>query len=167
MEQHRGILTLVYTFFLGLLLAIFVGVGISAFYTAPKEPVYPTELNTYGKELTAEQAEKQRRYDEQVQGYNEAMKPYNRNVSIITLVLAVFFLTASILFAGKLKILADGVMLGGLFTLVYSIGRGFASENNKYVFLIVTIGLAIVLYLGYVRFVRQKPLISQTEKRQS
>ncbi|QQS18821.1 hypothetical protein IPL68_02020 [Candidatus Saccharibacteria bacterium] len=46
-------------------------------------------------------------------------------------------------------------MLGGLFTLIYSIGRGFASQNSKYVFIAITVGLALVIYLGYRRFAHE------------
>jgi enoyl-CoA hydratase/carnithine racemase len=59
-----------------------------------------------------------------------------------------------LVFEKKIKILAEGIMLGGLFTLIYSIGRSFASEDAKYSFLVVSIGLVIVIYLGYHRFVR-------------
>jgi hypothetical protein len=89
-----------------------------------------------------------------MQQYNNDIKTYDRNTSIITLGAAVIFLVVSIIFEKKIKIIADGVMLGGLFTLIYSIGRGFASQNTKYTFLAVTVDLVIVLYLGYHRFVR-------------
>ena len=156
MEDNR-ILRLVYTFFLGLLLAIFVGVGINTFYPGPTPPPFPIELNNYGKEPNTEQLAKERAFDAKMEQHNQKMKPYNRNVSIITLVGAVVFLAVSMAYEKKIKILADGVMLGGLFTLLYSIGRGFASENSKYVFTVVTVGLALVLYLGYHRFVRTRP----------
>ena len=154
MEDNK-ILKLVYTFFLGLLLAIFVGVGINTFYAPPEAPKYPTELNTYGKDLNEEQITKQREFETKEQAYNETMKPYNRNVSIITLIIAVIFLTISLVYEKKMKIISDGVMLGGLFTLLYSLGRGFASENSKYVFIVVSVGLVVVLYLGYHRFVHE------------
>lgn len=151
--QDNKILKLVYTFFLGILLAIFVGVGIDTFYSPPPAPKYPIELNTYGKELNREQQAKQREFDKKQDAYQEKMKPYNRNVSMITLVAAVVLLAISIVSEKKIRIISDGVMLGGLFTLLYSLGRGFASENSKYVFVIVSIGLVVVLYLGYHRFV--------------
>lgn len=162
MEQNV-LLKFIYTFFLGLLLALFVGVGVSTFYPGPTAPEYSVGLNTYGKEISPAQEAKQRAFDKKEQQYNKDMKPYNRNVSIITLVAAVILLTVSMLFEKRMKVIADGVMLGGLFTLIYSVGRGFASENSKYVFVAITIGLAIVLYLGYHRFVKshelpQKPI---------
>ena len=145
---------LVYTFFVGLLLAIFVGVGISTFYESPKVPQWPTELNTLGREPTSEQVKLQRDFDKKTEQHNKVMKPYNRNVSIMTLVAAVAFLVISLAYEKKIKIIADGIMLGGLFTLLYSIGRGFASEDSKYSFLTVTVGLIVVFYLGYHRFIK-------------
>lgn len=153
------ILKLVYTFFLGLLLAIFVGAGINTFYPGPEAPVYPVAVyETYGKEPTDEQIAQQKEYQAKEQEYNEKMKPYSRNVSIITLVAAVLFLAISIIYEKKLHFISDGVMLGGLFTLLYSIIRGFMSEDSKYVFMVVTVGLIVVLYLGYHRFVRPEGL---------
>ncbi len=152
--QENKTLQAVYTFFLGLLLAIFVGVGINTFYPAPKMPEYPSTLNTYGKEMTAEQEAKQREWDATYKDYNEDQKPYNRNVALISLSAAVVLLLISILQEKRIKFIADGVMLGGLFTLIYGISRSFASEDSRSIFAMVSAGLFVVLYLGYHRFVR-------------
>lgn len=152
-----SVLRIIYTFFLGLLLAVFIGVGVNTFYEPPEMPRYPAELETYSKEVTDEQAAKLRAFDAENREYQDKLKPYNRDVSVITLVAAVTLLVVSIVFQRRIRIIADGIMLGGLFTLVYSIGRGFASEDSKYLFVVVTIGLAIALYLGYRRFVHGKP----------
>ncbi len=152
MEDNKT-LQLVYTFFVGILIALFIGVGISTFYAEPASPKYPVEINSYGKELTAEQEEKLRALDTEREAYNERMKPYNRNVSVIVLIAAVMLLVASILLEKKIQLLSDGIMLGGLFSLIYGIGRGFASQNTRYVFVVISLGLATVLYLGYHRFV--------------
>jgi hypothetical protein len=153
MEDNK-VLKLVYTFFIGILIAIFVGVGIATFYPGPSAPQWPVELNTMGKEPTAVEEQIQKTFDIKMQAYQEKSKPYNQNVSVITLLASVFLLGLSIALEKKIKIIADGIMLGGLFTLLYSIGRGFASENTKYVFITVTIGLAVALYLGYHKFVK-------------
>ena len=147
-------LKLAYSFFLGILLALFVGMGIAAFYAQPEMPKYPTELNLIDKEPTAEQKAIQRDFDAQQEAWNEKMKPYNRNVSIITLVAAVSFVAISLLFEHKIKLLADGVMLGGVFTLLYSMGRGFASQDSKYTFALSYVGLIVALTLGYLRFIK-------------
>jgi hypothetical protein len=58
----------------------------------------------------------------------------------------------SLLFEKRNRVLANGVMLGSLFTLIYSIFRGFMSGDTTLTFITVTIGLGIVLFLGYRRF---------------
>ena len=96
--EGNPILRLIYTFFLGLLLAIFVGIGTNTFYPGPPVPEYPVELNTYGKEPTPEQAARQRQFDRQMAEHQRQMKPYNRNVSIITLITAIILLIISLVF---------------------------------------------------------------------
>ena len=155
MDDNK-ILKIVYTFFLGIILALFVGLGISTFYPAPTAPEYPRELSSYSKEptieQTAEQQKNQQKFDDEQRSYSEKVQPYNRNVSIIALVTAVILVGLSLLFEKFNKVIANGVMLGGLFTLLYSLGRGLASEDTKYTFIAATVGLLIALYLGYRRF---------------
>lgn len=166
MAEDNKVLKLVYTFFLGILLAFFIGIGVNTFYAPPKAPEFPVALNTYGKEsqLTTEQIAIEKEYNQKSEQHNKDLKPYNRNVSIIVLAAAVILLVISILYENRIRIMADGVMLGGLFTLLYSLGRGVASEDSKYVFAVVSIGLAVVLYLGYHRFVREHPSTAKPSK---
>ena len=148
----------VYTFFTGLLLATFVGVGIAAFYVAPKPPEYPTVLSRPATketpELTAEQQKTQEEFDAANKVHQEKFKTYARNVSLGALGFAVLFAVLGLLLAERILVLADGVLLGGFFTLLYSIGWGFATEDNRFRFLMVTIGLVVALTLGYLKFVR-------------
>lgn len=156
MADENKVLKIVYTFFLGLLLAIFVGVGINTFYEGPKPPEWPTSLSTPAKDPEAAPSRDETQYYEAQQAYDKAIKPYNRNVSTIALSAAVILVVVSLVFEKRIKIIADGVMLGGLFTLIYSIIRSFVSEDTKYIFVVVTVGLVLVLYLGYHRFVRSQ-----------
>ncbi len=163
MHEQR-ILKLIYTFFLGVLIALFIGVGISTFYPTPKAPENPVEL-TYYKEPNEQQQEEIRQYDQQMQTFEQdKMRPYSRNVSIIALVGAVLLLASSILLEKKVKLIADGIMLGGLFTLFYSIGRGFAANDDKYSFVIITVSLGLVIYLGYHRFIKREPVEKLNKK---
>jgi len=151
-------LKLIYTLFLGLLVALFVGLGIDAFYEGPKAPDYPSELSLQKTdcgeypELKAEQE----KFDQDMKDFNEKSKAYNRNVSILSLAFAILILIASLTLFSKIKLIADGILLGGTFTTVYSIIRGLMSENSKFRFLIVTVGLIIALVLGYIKFIRPK-----------
>jgi len=75
---------------------------------------------------------------------------------MIALVAAIIILVASLTLFSKIKMIADGILLGGVFTTAYSIIRVLMSEDSKFRFLIVTIGLIIALVLGYIKFVRPK-----------
>lgn len=102
MKDDNKILKLIYTFFLGLLLAIFIGVGTNTFYESPVMPTYPIELNSYGKEMTENQLALQRDYDKKIDTYNnQKITTYNRNVSIITLSTATILLALSLLLEKK------------------------------------------------------------------
>lgn len=148
----------IYAFFLGILLAIFIGVGISVFYAEPTPPKAP-EFSYVGKDgLNQQQQAQEQAFEKTRQDYEKnKLQPYNRNVSIIALISAVIFVTIGLLLEHKINVLADGTLLGGVFTLLYSLGRGFAAQDNKYSFIVVSIGLLIVLALGYLRFIRPAP----------
>ena len=72
-------------------------------------------------------------------------------------------LAISLLLAEHLGVIADGLLLGGIFTLLYGVGRGMDTDSNKYRFLVATIGLAVTLVLGYVKFSRH-PLVESKKK---
>lgn len=148
------VLKLVYTFFLGLLIALFIGFGINTFYPAPTAPEYPSTLNALGKEPTQEQIKAQENYDKQMRDFEKnEMGPYNRNVSVIAIIASIALLALSLLLEkSKAYVINEGVMLGGLLTLLYGLMRGFASQDSKYSFVAVTIGLVVVVYLGFRRF---------------
>jgi len=146
-----------YTLFLAILISLFVGLGIDSFYREPTRPEYPTKLEVIepGKAgPNAEQLIAQKEFDSAQKKYTEELKKYNKNVSIVSLIAAIVILVVSLTFASKIKMIADGVLLGGVFITVYSIIRGFMSESSQFRFLVVTIGLIIALVLGYVKFIK-------------
>jgi hypothetical protein len=154
MDDNK-IIKLVYSLFLGILLAIFVGVGVNTFYPGPEWPEYPSELNySYENEPSEEQREKQKAYDDELKSYEEQSKSYSRNLSIILLAAAVALLVFSLQFEKKIKFISDGVMLGGLFTLLYSLTASFASKDDKLTFGVTTVAVVVVLFVGYLRFVK-------------
>ncbi len=148
----------IYTLFLALLVALFVGLGIDAFYPGPKAPNYPFELNQVkqGCEQTIEQQMLEKEFSKAQEKYMEESKIYNRNVSIISLVASIIILVLSLTLLTKIKMIADGILLGGVFATMYSIMRGLMSENSQFRFLLVIVGLIIALALGYIKFIRPK-----------
>ena len=153
------IIRIIYTFLLGIFLAIFVGVGISAFYKAPKYPDPPAFIK-YSPELSkdasqsAEQEKQMEQYSLVEKKFREENQAYMRNVSIIAIIAATIMVVISLTFFKNILVIADGILLGGIFTLVYSVLRGFETEDNMFHFFVVSTGLLISLILGYVKFIR-------------
>lgn len=154
------LLRLVYTFFLGLIIAVFVGMGIATFYESPKPPEYPVQTEAQLKEMQVSPVAnaEQVKYEQDYRAYEKIAQVYHRNVSILSMVFAVVLLIISFLLERKNSVITNGVMLGGVFVLIYSIGRGIASTDTKYTFIAVSISLAIVIYLGYRRFGHSRTL---------
>lgn len=155
--QHNTVFKLVYTFILGVTIAVFFGIGISAFYEEPRAPEYPGMTADYKMSQPTEaelakQREIQRQFDTKQKAYESTRKEYNRNVSVILLALAVLAVVVAFVAAPKVTFLSDGILLGGLFTLLYSIVRGLSADDNKFLFVIATVSVVVVLFLGYRRF---------------
>jgi hypothetical protein len=154
--MDNKVLKAVYTVFLGVIIALFVGLGIRTFYAPPEVPQFPVETifektNPTDAEL-AKQREVQIQQEAAFREYEEASDIYNRNVTIAALISSVVLLGLSLMVERRNRVLANGVMLGSLFTLLYSITRSFMSGNTTLSFIVVTVALAIVLFLGYKRF---------------
>lgn len=145
-----------YSLFLGALLAVFIGVGIAAFYMAPKSPEYPimtAPIHPDGAQST-EDIKEQRAYEVQSRDFQKENEQYSKNVSIIAIAAAVLLVVISLLFIEKILILSDGILLGGIFTLVYAIMRGFGNSDEMFRFFVVSVGLLVALFVGYWKFVR-------------
>ena len=99
------ILKIIYTLFLGLLVALFIGLGIDAFYVGPIEPDYPSELRVQkpGCEDYPELKATQEKYDETIKTFDEKNKIYNRNVSILSMIFAIIILVTSLTLFYKIK----------------------------------------------------------------
>lgn len=147
-----------YAVFVGLLFVTFVGVGIATFYTAPKSPDYPVELQFSKPNPTAAETEEQKALQTELNAKQEAFQKadttYNRTVSMIAIGFAVLFLIIGLVFATRLDIIADGLVLGGIFTLIYGIIRGMISDENAYRFAVTAISLVIAMVLGYIKFAK-------------
>lgn len=150
----------VYIVFLGLILATFVGVGIAAFYKTPIYPDTPISLK-YSRPFiepsnstpSAEYIKQQETFDAQSKKFQDELALYNRNVSMISLGFSILMLVLSLVFSKKITVIADGLLLGGVLTLAYSVVRAFNTHDDIYRFLAVGSGLIIAMILGYIKFV--------------
>lgn len=141
-----------------MLVVTFVGVGIAAFYKGPKMPEYPIGLSypiiEEKSTVSAKMREDQIRYEKTQRGFQHVNETYSKNVSTISVAGALLILIFSITLLAKIDFISDGLLLGGVFTLIYAIVRGFGAGDEIFRFIVVTIGLAAAIFLGYWRFVK-------------
>ena len=71
------------------------------------------------------------------------------------MVFATLTMAVSLVRAGQLPVIGNGLLLGGVFTMLYGVGWIVATDTSVTRFLVMTVALAITLGLGYVRFVRR------------
>ncbi len=153
------IIKIIYTFLIGIFLAVFVGVGIAAFYPGPKFPEQPAFLKYCSPEglrvdNTSEYKSQIDNFDKEEKEYQIQSQLYNRNVSVASLIASIIIVITSLTLFKKILVIADGLLLGGVITLIYSVLRGFGSEDNMFRFLVVSVGLFISIFLGYVKFIK-------------
>lgn len=145
----------VYTFFLGTLLALFVGLGVATVHPGPEEPVPPRSiaLAQETRELTPEEQQQWVGYEREREAWEDDVLRHSRDVGVVTLVASVVLLAVSLAVERRRPVLAQGILLGGLFTLLHSVVRSLFSQDTLATFGVVTVALLVVLYLGYHRFV--------------
>jgi hypothetical protein len=145
----------VYAFFLGALIALFVGLGVSTVHPGPQEPAASPELVAAQevRELTPEEQQQWAEHLRDREAWEEQSMRHSRDVGLVTLVGAVVLLVLGLLAERRGPVLADGILLGGLFTLLHSVVRSLISQDTLVTFGVVTVALAVVLFLGYRRFV--------------
>lgn len=143
-----------YAVAVALLIVAFVGFGISAFYQAPEFPEPPAELEFVGPNQTDEETELIIEQREKEEAYQARFSDYNQVVSVVVIGIAILLLVGSILWLSGLAVIGDGVALGAVFTLFYGLIRAFMTDDEVFRFVAVAVGLAVVLILVYLRFIR-------------
>jgi len=165
-RQHYALQT-IFSFFLGLMVVAFIGVGVNTFYPSPSEryqaqlqPLYDqqNEISAGGKTLTpAEQAQSaaiQKQINE-IQAKERAdQQPWSLNTSIVLVIFATIVMGVSLVRAEQLRVLSNGLLLGGLFTMLYGMGWTISSGTSNTRFYVVLFALAVTIVLGYLKFVR-------------
>jgi len=169
-RQHYALQT-IFSFFLGLMVLAFVGVGVNTFYPQPSETnqkqqqaisrqMEALNVKTSNRSLTAtEQVQMTRLQDQQnaLQDKTDAqMKEWRRNTSIILVLFATLVMGISLLLSEQLRVISNGLLLGGLFIMVYGVGWVIFSGNSTARFVVILFALVVTLGLGYVKFVRQR-----------
>ena len=168
MRRDAGLRT-IFSFFLGLMLTAFIGVGVYTFHRPPEQfenqirdlarreatirNSKPTSALTAADQERIQEIDRQRR--DLVDAATEARKPWGRSTSVILIVFATLSMAVSLVRADQLPVISNGLLLGGLFTMLYGVGWIVATDTSIARFLVMSAALVITLGLGYVRFVRR------------
>jgi hypothetical protein len=169
-KPHQA-LQLIFTFFLGLMVAAFIGIGVYTFHGPPGDPLEDParDLRDQQREirdarspggLTAEQQAELTRLSEEIREIEDrarqAREDWARTTSIILILLATGVMGVSLIRADQLPVISNGLLLGGVFTMLYGTGWTLASGDSQLRFWVVAFALLVTLGLGYSRFVRRQ-----------
>lgn len=172
-SQSRGLST-IFSFFLGLLVTAVVGVGVYTFHGPPRrhdieardlERQQQALQTAHGpNELTpadrAELQRLQRARDAATDAATAEREAWGRRTSIVLVVLATLVMAVSLVQADRLPVVSNGLLLGGVFTMLYGVGWTIASSTSATRFVVLIVALSVTLALGYVRFVRRGPAMA-------
>lgn len=142
--MENKVLKIIFTLFIGVMVALFVGFGIEAFYPSPVYPDAMWKENMTDAESAAIQAAEG--------AYQEAVRVHNQIVSIVVTAVAVVIMVVSMFLEKRNRTLTNGLLLGGLFSLVYGSTVGFSAGSAMVTFITVGVGLIAVIVVGIRRF---------------
>jgi hypothetical protein len=171
----RGVLQAIFAIFLGLMITAVVGVGVYTFLPSPSEQVQeqldelsqqrnalqgcteytgckPTDQLTDAQVAQLAELEAQERTLRDRQQAEQ--QSWAQRTSIVLIVIATLLMVVSLLLGDALTVLSNGILLGGLFTMLYGVGWGIASGNSVTRFVVLLVALVISIVLGYLRFAR-------------
>lgn len=177
-EGRRDGLGVIFAFFLGLLVTAFFGVGVYTFYPMPQpyqqeiDELYRREQEVRRSRPMNELSEEERQlldaiFEERRELYEAqsvVQRRWSRNTSMIMIALATATMAFSLTRSYALPVISNGLLLGGLFTMLYGVGWIFTSDTALLRFLVIALALAITLVMGYVRFVKQQKVTRPTAR---
>ena len=170
-EKQRTALQLIFAFFLGLMVTAFIGVGVYTFYPPGDDQSRDVirELRRDQQDirdsrsddaLTQEDRDRLSGLEDEIRAHEDGQREHQSSwagvTSIILIVLATLVMGISLVRADQLPVISNGLLLGGVFTMLYGTGWVIASGDSRTRFWVMTLALLITLVLGWVRFVRER-----------
>jgi cbb3-type cytochrome oxidase subunit 3 len=161
-------LQLIFAFFLGLMITAFIGVGVHTFFPDRLEPfdeqtrilrderqliVDGRGIHGLTEEQKAEVSALNEQLRETARSRRTEQQAWARTSSIILLALATLVMGISLVRADQLPVINNGLLLGGIFSMLYGTGWILSSGESVTRFLALGFALLVTLVLGYVRFV--------------
>jgi len=125
--KGNGALQIIFGFFLGLVVVAFVGIGVNTFYP---EPAYN---GNYDSSIASQ---------------------WRLITGIILLVLATAILVISLALPAHQAVITNGLLLGGVFTMIYAVGITISTDQSIWRFVVVAVALVVTIGVGYLKFAR-------------
>ncbi|NLB43498.1 MAG: hypothetical protein GX815_14850 [Clostridiales bacterium] len=169
-DQMNSALQIIFSFFLGLMVVALVGVGTNTVLPSPADR-YNEQIQELSRELDSyhiktstnnelsptEQAEYEAIQREITELYTVSdleTRDWARTSSIILVIFATLVMSISLIRAEQLKVLSNGLLLGGIFTMIYGAGWAVFSGSSPIRLAVITFALIVTIGLGYLKFVR-------------
>ena len=143
-DTPRIWLQAIFSFFLGLMVTAFVGVGVYTFYPPPQEAltlqlqeldrreVAIRDLRPPDQLTVADRAQIQALNEERnglTDTVREAREEWARITSIVLIAFATLVMAVSLVGAAQLPVIGNGLLMGGVFTMVYGVGWIISTED--------------------------------------
>lgn len=169
--KQSSALQTIFAFFLGLMVTAFIGVGAYTFYPTPDRTFFAQFQDLSRREAAIRDARPPEALTDQdrealrglrleretlVDAQRAAREPWGRTMSILLVAFATLSMGISLIRADRLLVISNGLLLGGVFTMVHGVGTIIVTDPTTARFLVLTVALAITLGLGYLRFARQR-----------
>lgn len=132
--RRNAALQTIFAIFLGLVLVSFVWIGLLTFYPEP----------------------------DWQRGGDDAQETWRLTFGILLLVIASAVSAVSLALPRRVEVIANGLLLGGVFTMISSVGMAFSMQSSVWRFAVVTAALLLTIAVGYLRFGR-RPIRKQTD----
>lgn len=137
--KANELLQVIFAIFLGIVVVAFVGIGVNTFYPEPRYE-----------------------WTEGMSAPPDYYTNWQMTTSIILLVCATLILVVSLALPDTQAVLSNGVLLGGVFTMIYSVGMAASSSQSWLRLVVAAVALAATVTVGYFTFVRGRKVTAAT-----
>ena len=167
-DGRRHALQTILAFFLGVMVVALVGAGVHGFYPSPSQSDSKLQkLDSEQKALETSQrlvgtmSSSHKAFYEKVSANLAAEKKavltgrntWIRNTILLLIAFAALVMGLSIVLAKRFRSVADGLVLGGLFTMWYCAVWSFTRSGPSTRWAVVVVAVLVTLAVGYLKFV--------------
>jgi hypothetical protein len=133
--QHRNLgaeaLQVIFSVFLGLVVVAFVGIAVNTAYPQPT-----SSYDTYDR---------------------AAMDTWTLTTGVWLLVCATLVMVAAMFIGSeRIPVIGNGILLGGLFTMIYAVIMALSSPNRWPRLVVVAVALLVTVGVGYWKFATRR-----------